>query len=242
MGGERVEAVVLAGGFGTRLRSVVSHVPKPMAPLGGKPFLELLLRSLRAKGITRVILSVGYMFEAITAYFDEHPPGISVAYQVERTPLGTGGAIAAALNLVTTDRTFVFNGDTYLDLDLQAVSAMWPGDGTPIVVARWVPDAERFGKLECAQDRIMRFLGTGHKGPGLINAGCYLLPKTLFCGRELPTTFSFESDFLAKCAPSYLRLFRTSGRFIDIGEPSDYLRAELEFGTSCAGRSLEDRG
>ena len=91
-----MDAIVLAGGLGTRLRSVVSSVPKPMAPVGGRPFLDLLLESLKSKGITRVILSVGYMSEAIISYFQKSRLGMDLVFEVESSPLGTGGAIAAA--------------------------------------------------------------------------------------------------------------------------------------------------
>jgi D-glycero-alpha-D-manno-heptose 1-phosphate guanylyltransferase len=223
-----MEAIILAGGFGTRLRSVVSSVPKPMAPVAGRPFLELLLSALQGKGITRAILSVGYLSEVVTAYFSSHPLQMDLAYEVETTPLGTGGAIAAALRQARQDRVFVFNGDTYLDLELGAVAALWPGDRTPIVVARPVADTERFGRLECAEGRITRFLGAGHPGFGLINAGCYLIPKDLFAGVKLPAAFSFEQDFLACRPPRSLRVFVTGAKFLDIGVPEDYQRAEVE--------------
>jgi D-glycero-alpha-D-manno-heptose 1-phosphate guanylyltransferase len=225
-----MEAIILAGGFGTRLRSVVSDVPKPMAPVGGRPFLELLLTSLKAKGLTRAILSVGYKSEIIMSYFDRNPAGVDVTYEVERSPLGTGGAIAAALRRAHDDHVFVFNGDTFLNFNLSALEATWPGDRTPIVVARSVPDTARYGKLECTGGRISRFLGAGHDGPGVINAGCYLIPKDIFASVNLPAAFSFEEDFLA-CRPSMsLRMFLTSGEFLDIGLPADYLRAESLLG------------
>jgi D-glycero-alpha-D-manno-heptose 1-phosphate guanylyltransferase len=206
----------------------VSNVPKPMAPIGGHPFLELLLSSLKSKGISRAILSIGYMADAITSYFKHHPVGIDLQYEIESTALGTGGAIAAALKRATCDAVFVFNGDTYLDLDLSALASMWPGDHTPIVVARFVPDAERFGKLECTRGRIAKFLGAGHQGPGIINGGCYVIPKNIFGSVALPAAFSFESDFLARRAPSSLRVFVTDARFFDIGVPEDYRRAQVE--------------
>jgi D-glycero-alpha-D-manno-heptose 1-phosphate guanylyltransferase len=204
----------------------VSDVPKPMAPIAGRPFLELLLSSLRAKGITRAILSIGYMSEAITSHFEERSVGMDLVYEIESTPLGTGGAIAAALRHATSDHVFVFNGDTYLDLDLSALTAMWPGDRTPIVVARSVPDTERFGKLDCTVGRISKFLGAGYKGPGVINAGCYLIPKDIFAGANVPAAFSFERDFLACRPPLSLRIFIAGGQFVDIGVPADYRRAE----------------
>jgi D-glycero-alpha-D-manno-heptose 1-phosphate guanylyltransferase len=223
-----MEAIVLAGGFGTRLMSVVSDVPKPMASVAGRPFLELLLYSLKAKGITRAILSVGYMSEVIISHFQRHPIGIDLKYESESKPLGTGGAIAAALRHVTRDHVFVFNGDTYLDLDLGAVAAMWPGDHTPIVVARSVPDAERFGALKLANGRIWHFLGSGQKGAGAVNAGCYLIPSDIFAEARLPDTFSFEQDFLGRRPPMSLRAFLSNGQFIDIGVPEDYQRAQSD--------------
>jgi D-glycero-alpha-D-manno-heptose 1-phosphate guanylyltransferase len=223
-----MEAIVLAGGFGTRLRSVVSDVPKPMASVAGRPFLELLLCSLKAKGITRAILSVGYMSEVITSHFQRRPIGIDLEFEIESKPLGTGGAIAAALRHVTRDHVFVFNGDTYLDLDLRAVAAMWPGDHTPIVVARSVLDTERFGALELANGRIWHFLGSGQKGAGAVNAGCYLIPSDIFAGTRLPDTFSFEQDFLGRRPPMSLRAFLSNGQFMDIGVPEDYQRAQSD--------------
>lgn len=223
-----MEAIVLAGGLGTRLRSIVSNVPKPMAPVAGHPFLELLLSRLKAQGIKRAILSVGYMSDAITSHFEKKPMGLDLAYEVESTPLGTGGAIAAALRHAASDHVFVFNGDTYLDLDLGALSAMWPGDRTPIVVGRPVPDTERFGRLDITDGRISRFLGSGHQGAGVINAGCYLIPSDIFAGANLPDAFSFEQDFLGQRLPLSLRSYVCDGQFIDIGVPEDFQRAQLE--------------
>jgi D-glycero-alpha-D-manno-heptose 1-phosphate guanylyltransferase len=224
-----MEAIVLAGGFGTRLRSIVSDVPKPMAPVAGHPFLELLLSSLRAKGITRAILSIGYMSEVITAHFTKYPAGIDLIYEIEPTPRGTGGAIATALRHVTRDHVFVFNGDTYLDLELSAVAAMWPGDRTPIVVARTVADTERFGRLELTNGRVQHFVGSGHKGPGVVNAGCYLIPRDIFAGAGLPDVFSFEQNFLGQRPPLSLRAFVSDGEFIDIGVPDEFQRAQIDF-------------
>src|SRR6266404_4813006 len=223
-----MDAIVLAGGLGTRLRSVVSNVPKPMAPLGGRPFLDLLLGSLKAKGITRVILSVGYMSDAITSYFQKNPLSMELVFDVESSPLGTGGAIAAALRHAQSDCVLVLNGDTYLDLDLDAVRSMWPGDRTPIVVARAVSDTERFGRLDVANGRITKFIGSGIKSAGIVNAGCYLIPTDVFLGENMPEKFSFEQDFLCRRPPSSLRVFVTLGQFIDIGVPDDYERAQTE--------------
>jgi D-glycero-alpha-D-manno-heptose 1-phosphate guanylyltransferase len=223
-----MEAIVLAGGLGRRLRSVVPNVPKPMAPVGGRPFLDLLMGSLKTKGVTRVILSVGHMSDVIISYFQENSLGMELIFEVEPAPLGTGGAIAAALRHVRSDCVLVLNGDTFLDLDIKAVRSMWPGDGSPIVVARAVPDTERFGRLDVANGRITRFVGSGIQGAGIINAGCYLIPTNVFQSENMPERFSFEQDFLGKRPPLSLRVFVALGQFIDIGMPEDYARAQTE--------------
>ncbi len=230
-----MEAIVLAGGLGTRLRAVVADVPKPMAPVAGQPFLALLLAQLQAHGIRRAVLSVGYRSELIMAYFAANAPPLEIAYEVEEQALGTGGAIAAALRHVRDDAVFVFNGDTYLDLDIGAVAARWPGDRSPVVVVREVADTARFGRLELDGDRIREFAGAGVMGPGLINAGCYLLPHDLFEGRGMPRAFSFEQDYLARCPALALRAFVTDAEFIDIGVPDDYHRAQVQLARLVRG-------
>jgi D-glycero-alpha-D-manno-heptose 1-phosphate guanylyltransferase len=202
-----------------------------MALVAGRPFLDILLSDLRDKGFSQIILSIGYKAEVIRSYFKERDVGIDIAFEVESNPRGTGGAIAAALKHATSDSVFVFNGDTFLDLELSAICEMWPGDRSPVVVGRAVPDTERFGRIEFEEDRILRFLGTGLKGPGIVNAGCYLLPTDIFAGKTMPEAFSFETEFLGKCPEKYLRFFETKGAFIDIGVPEDYLRAQLELST-----------
>ncbi len=215
----------------------MTDVPKPMAPVAGRPFLEIVLSYLKEKGFSQIILSIGYRAEVIRSYFDDRDGGIDIAFEVESNPRGTGGAIAAALKHATSDRVFVFNGDTFLDLELAALCQMWPGDRSPVVVARAVPDTERFGRIEYQGDRILRFVGSGIKGPGIVNAGCYLLPTDIFARTKMPEAFSFETDFLAKCPEGFLRIFETKGAFIDIGVPEDYSRAQLELSTLARSKS-----
>ena len=221
-----MEGIILAGGFGRRLRSVVSDVPKPMAPVCGRPFLDVLLSYLMRKGFSRLILSVGYKAKVIRSYFDDLDCKIDIRYAEELTPLGTGGAIAEALRQTSSDSVFVFNGDTFIDLEFSEICGMWSRDHRPVVVARAVPDTERFGRIECQGDRILRFLGSGVSGPGLVNAGCYLIARDVFAGMNLRVPFSFESDFLSECPDSFLRVFESRGTFIDIGVPEDYARAQ----------------
>jgi D-glycero-alpha-D-manno-heptose 1-phosphate guanylyltransferase len=222
-----MEAVVLAGGFGTRLRELVSDVPKPMAPVDGRPFLDIVLSGLARKRFQRVILSVGYMAETIRSHFGAAFAGMSLVYQVEESPLGTGGALRAALCECREDHTFVFNGDTYLDLEVQEVEAQWHKYGDPVIVGRAVPNVARYGALLVAGGAVTGFLEKGSVGAGLINAGCYMLPRDILDEYPTGAVFSLEADFLARAVGSRrFAVFETRGLFIDIGVPEDYWRAQ----------------
>lgn len=223
------EALILAGGFGTRLRTVVSDVPKPMAPIGGEPFLALLMAHLARNGFERVLLSVGYLADVIVAHFGQTWRGMALEYVHEDTPLGTGGAIRAALARVTADHVHVFNGDTYLGLDCAVTEALWQARRTPIIVAREAPDTARYGRLEVdAVGRVTAFLEKAASGgPGWINAGCYVLPRSI--AGEFPPgdPFSFETGYLREAvARRPVLACPTDAEFIDIGTPEDYARAQ----------------
>jgi D-glycero-alpha-D-manno-heptose 1-phosphate guanylyltransferase len=221
------EAIVLAGGFGTRLRAVVADVPKPMAPVAGRPFLEFVLGGLARKGVRRVVLSVGHLADTIVAHFGSSFEGLALDYAVETTPLGTGGAVAAALQRCSSASVLVLNGDTWLDLELHALVDHARQQQAPVIVAREVDDVARYGSLQVEQGRVLRFAEKGRSGPGLINAGVYLLPRDVFGSTAPPPPFSIESDFLAGYVRSHrVEAFVTHGEFIDIGVPEDYHRAQ----------------
>lgn len=224
-----MECIVLAGGFGTRLREVVPDVPKPMAPVAGRPFLEILLSMLARKGFTRVVLSLGFMADKVVDHFGDSYLGMELVHEIEPQPLGTGGAIRAALARCVADHVFVFNGDTYLDLEVDDVERLWRSAGHPVIVVRGVPDTARFGRVEISDGRVSAFLEKGMSGPGLINAGCYVLPRDALDQFPAGRAFSLETDYFV----DGLRRFRfegfvTRGRFIDIGVPDDYALAQTE--------------
>lgn len=223
-----MEAIVLAGGFGTRLRQVVADVPKPMAPIAGRPFLEILLVTLAQKGFSRVVLSLGFMADKISGHFGSRFAGLDLAYVVEDTPLGTGGAIRLALDACTQDHVFVFNGDTYLDLDVQSLERQWQASKNPIVVGRQVPDTTRYGRLVVDGVSVISFAEKGLTGPGLVNAGCYVLGTDALARFRLNHPFSIETDYLVcEVAHATVEVFVTEGSFIDIGIPEDYARAQI---------------
>jgi D-glycero-alpha-D-manno-heptose 1-phosphate guanylyltransferase len=228
------EAIILAGGLGTRLRGVIKDIPKPMAEVGGKPFLEYLIKYLNDQGIKRVILSVGYKYEVIRDYFKESFLNIEMIYSVEKIPMGTGGAVKLALDYVNSDDVFILNGDTLFLIDLKEFYDLHKSKNADFSIAlKKLENPDRYGVIEIDSDfRIKNFNEKGKiKGGGFINGGIYLLKRELFSKLSLPEKFSLETDFIEK----YFGDFRFFGfpfedYFIDIGVPEDYERAKKEIG------------
>jgi len=224
-----MEAIILAGGFGTRLKSVVPDLPKPMAPIQGKPFLEILLTMLAKQGFNRIVLSLGFLAEKIVAHFGSQFAGMHLEYEIENSPLGTGGAIRSALQRCTEDHVFVFNGDTYLKPEISDIEQKWSKHKLPIIVARHVDDTSRYGRIETADGLVTAFSEKGMSGPGLINAGCYIIPTDLYKKFPEKTAFSFETEYLMGAVKDHsFEFFVSKGMFIDIGVPEDYFRAQKE--------------
>ena len=222
-----MEAIILAGGLGTRLRSVVAHLPKAMAPIADRPFLEILLADLARKGFKRIVLSLGFMADKISSHFGASFEGVELAYVVEDTPLGTGGALRLALTACTRDHVFVFNGDTFLDLDVRALEQYWQKGQHTIVIGKSVLDTERYGRLVAEGDWLIGFSEKGIRGPGLINAGCYVMTANALEAFPLNQSFSLEKDYLKPMiARGSVQVFVTNGLFIDIGIPEDYAQAQ----------------
>ena len=230
-----MEAIVLAGGFGTRLRQVVTDLPKPMAPIAGRPFLEILLDALARKGFQRVIFSLGFMAEKISRHFGVRYAGMELIYVVEDQPLGTGGGVRLAMEQMVADHVFVFNGDTFLDLETDRMEQLWQVDHRPLIVGCEVSNTARYGRLIVDGCLAKGFTEKGVGGSGLINAGCYLLKRGQLDGYPVAKTFSLETDFLAS---ALLRgdfdVFTTTGKFIDIGVPEDYAQAQTLLTTTRA--------
>jgi D-glycero-alpha-D-manno-heptose 1-phosphate guanylyltransferase len=223
-----MHAIILAGGFGTRLKSVVSDVPKPLAPIGGRPFLALLIDVLAKNGVTGITLSVHHQWEKIRDYFVANPPPMPIGYAVEEKPLGTGGAMAYALKTYRSDApVLVLNGDSFVRVDYPALFAQHKARNSRLtIVLREVPDTGRYGRVE-VKDGIITSFGDGGAGEkGLINAGVYVMHPQLFAEPGLPEAFSFEKDFIPpRLANLKPRSFRADDYFIDIGIPEDYARA-----------------
>ncbi len=223
-----MEAVILAGGLGTRLAARVSGLPKAMAPVAGRPFLEILLRQLERCGCTRVLLSVGHLHEAIENHFGPGFGAVEIDYSVEQSPLGTGGAIRTTLALAREQAVLVLNGDTFLDADYAAMLHFHTGEGAAMTMAvTSQPDIARFGGVVVDGGRVTGFEEKGRSGQGWINAGAYVLNRNIDWPPDLPAHFSFERDFLVpRVAQLRPAAFEVLGFFLDIGVPEDYDRAQ----------------
>jgi D-glycero-alpha-D-manno-heptose 1-phosphate guanylyltransferase len=226
------EAVILAGGLGTRLKSVIKDIPKPMAEVYGKPFLCYILDFTIKNGIEKVILSVGYKWEVIKNFFSSQYKNLKLEYAVENTPLGTGGGLKNALKYVDEEEAFVLNGDTFFDIDLNLFYNLHKSRNSKFSIAlKKTENTERYGAVEVDENnRIVSFLEKGKRVSGFINGGIYLLNKNFFNALSPEGTFSLEKDFLERFYKDHeFYGFPFDGFFIDIGVPEDYERAEKEF-------------
>jgi D-glycero-alpha-D-manno-heptose 1-phosphate guanylyltransferase len=221
-----LQAIVLAGGLGTRLRSVVPDLPKRMASINGEPFLAILIRYLAKKGIGDLFLAVGYKSEVISNYFHNNFEGVQIHYVHEKNLLGTGGALQLALRQISEQEVLVLNGDSFLEFDLDVLYAINRPAGAPVIFVREVNDVSRYGAIKIANSELKSFGEKNCSGPGLINGGVYLLPRDIFADKDLETPFSLE-EFLEHDVQNrtYLGIL-ARGIFIDIGTPDDYNRAQ----------------
>ena len=230
-----MKAIVLAGGLGTRLAHVTSDIPKPMAPIASRPFLEYLLDYLIEQGIEKTVLAVSYKWEVIQEYFGVEYRGMSLKYSVEDVPLGTGGAIRLAVESLADDDVVVLNGDTLFHVDLKGMENDHRSSGARLSMAlKRVADCGRFGRVEVSVDGVVtNFQEKSTGGPGWINGGVYMLNRNLFTDFPMPERFSFEQDLVE---PNISRIkpcaFLSDAYFIDMGVPEDYERAQREIGVA----------
>lgn len=230
-----MQAIILAGGFGTRLGSVVSDVPKAMASVAGRPFLAWLLDYAAAQGVTDAVLCVHHLHEAISGCFGERYGDMRLRYSIEDVPLGTGGAVKKALGMCAPSRPVaVMNGDSLVKLNYRRMLAFHSG---PLTIAvRTVADTSRYSTLRIERSLIRDFQPLGDDAPGQISAGFYIMSPTMFRGYDMPDVFSLEHDFFARHTPHMLPgAYDGVEYFIDIGVPDDYARAQGEVPGHVAG-------
>jgi D-glycero-alpha-D-manno-heptose 1-phosphate guanylyltransferase len=222
-----LNAVFLAGGRGTRLQSVVSDRPKPLADINGKPFLYYLLAyTLKYNLIDKIILSIGYKKEMISDYFGTSFQGIPIVYSLEEEPLGTGGAILNSLKYSDSNEILVFNGDSFFELDLNQFVYQSRQRNRPFSIAlSEMENFDRYGSVDFDENYIIKFQEKKFMTKGFINTGIYLLEKNIFKNYSLGSVFSIESDFLQNFTKEIgISYFIQKAFFVDIGIPEDYYK------------------
>lgn len=227
------EAIILAGGLGTRLRAVVPELPKCMAPVGGQPFIGHVIDHFKKEGLQRFIFALGYRSELFEDFLASKLSSSQVEISTETEPLGTGGAIKKACALVSGKSAFVANGDTLFKVHLGKLIAFHHSSEADCTLAlKPMKDFNRYGVVELNTDHSVKSFKEKREYPqGLINGGLYVVEAKRFLAEDLPEKFSFEKDYLEK----YYQSRRIFGMiqdeyFIDIGIPEDYERAERELG------------
>ncbi|MFN5068417.1 MAG: nucleotidyltransferase family protein [Bacteroidota bacterium] len=225
-------AIILAGGMGTRLRHVLPDIPKPMAPVRGKPFLEYILRYLIRQECHKVILSVGHLHEQIQDYFGEEYEQLQLHYLVEKYALGTGGAIKACLNTLSPEEdVWIVNGDTYFPIDMQFMAIEHLKNKATITIAlKAMEKFSRYGSVAIDPSHmITQFNEKNYCEKGFINGGIYLCNASMINNLPEVDVFSFETDFLnQQTETKNIYGYTEDAYFIDIGIPEDYARAESE--------------
>ena len=228
-----LEAVVLAGGLGTRLRGVVPDLPKPMAPVAGRPFLEYQLDYWIDQGVSRFILSLGYRPEAFIQHFGNTYRGVEIAYSVEPQPLGTGGGVLLATTRLKGQGTFlVLNGDTLGDVNLPRLLTQHREVSAEMTLALIrVSTGGRFSGVDVdAEGRVLAFQDAAETPCPLVNAGVYLVERFFLAslGWDAGDRFSIEADGFPRMLGRRDKLFACEAltQFLDIGVPEDYYRAD----------------
>ena len=225
------EAIILAGGLGTRLREAVPDLPKCMAPVNGRPFISFVIRHLQQQGITRFIFSLGYRSDAFTEYLSTVLDSGSFESVIEKEPLGTGGAIQFALSFSKEKNVLVVNGDSIFKIDLSLLADFHFAHQSHCTLAlKPMENFERYGVVELNPDHsISSFKEKQFYQKGLINGGVYILNKEHFLTLGLAEKFSFETDYLQKYyTRGNIYGVIQDGYFIDIGIPEDYAKAQKE--------------
>lgn len=232
-GGHGFEAIILAGGLGTRLRSVVSDLPKCMAPVAGRPFIDYVIDFLLEQRIDKIIFSVGYKSEVIIKHVNEQYPILNTQFSIEEEPLGTGGAVKLACRMATEKNVLILNGDTLFKIDVEQLISFHNARGANCTLSlKLMHDFNRYGVVELNNDKsIASFKEKQQYESGLINGGVYALNVAGFLQEALPNKFSFEKDYLEQ----YFNKRTMYGDvqnvyFIDIGIPEDFERAQEELG------------
>jgi len=236
---QNAECIILAGGLGTRLRDTIGDLPKCMAPVAGKPFLEYLLHYAIKQGVSHVVLSLGHKSEIVIDWLQDLDIPLQVDYVIEEEPLGTGGGIRLAMEVCSMPDVFVLNGDTMFDINLQDMYYWQLREHAETTIAlKPMTHFDRYGVVrthpntDIAGNMILAFQEKEPRESGDINGGIYCINREAFLARNLPKKFSFEKGYLEKnVAEQKFYGYSRDAYFIDIGVPKDYEQAQVDFQT-----------
>ena len=230
-----MQAIILAGGLGTRLKSVVADKPKVLSPVAGKPFLYYIIEYLQKQGVDKYIFALGYLSEQVIVFLKENYLHLEYQYTIEETPLGTGGGIKKAIQLATEENVLIVNADTFFEMNIQQLFSFHIASKAHCTVSlKLMKNFDRYGSVELENEtqNIISFKEKTFMQEGYINAGYLILNKNCFLltTKNLPHIFSFEKDFLEKNVDAMLiKGFPYDGYFIDIGIPEDFNIAQEVF-------------
>ncbi len=235
-----MQVIILAGGFGTRLQTVVKEVPKPLAPISGKPFLFWLITYLQQQGVTNFIFSLGYLHNLVEDFLKQEFPNLQYDCVVEKEPLGTGGAIKFCLEKTSKKDVIIINGDTFFNLNIKDFFQFYRDTISDCCIALTpMQNFDRYGSVTLDNhNNVLEFNEKKYCKEGLINTGILMLNRQTFLNKtkHLPQNFSYEKDFLE---PNISQIkvtgYIAAGYFIDIGIPEDYYRAGWEMGQMVNG-------
>jgi D-glycero-alpha-D-manno-heptose 1-phosphate guanylyltransferase len=225
------EAIVLAGGLGTRLKSVVADLPKSLAPVADKPFMTYLLDYAKQQGVKKFVFALGYKTEQIETFVKGYLIPGTYSFSIEEQPLGTGGAIYKACSQVSTANTIVLNADTFFGISFSHLAKLHKQRKAFCTLAlKPMKNFDRYGVVEINKHAtVIGFSEKKHHETGLINGGVYALSKDQFLQKSFPSVFSFEKDYLEKeYGGNNIFGMISNAYFIDIGIPEDYQRAQTE--------------
>lgn len=226
------ECIILAGGLGSRLRTVVTDIPKVMAPVNDRPFLHYILENAVHHHLEHIVLSTGYLHKKVETFVKEKHGKKNISFAVEEEPLGTGGAIVNALKQCRTDEVLIINGDTFFDIDYDFFYHHHNHHCSEFSIAlKPMRNFNRYGTVTVdIHKRVTAFREKQQLEEGIINAGIYIVNRPCFLAIDWPLKFSMEKDYMEKyfdTVPMYG--FSYDGYFIDIGIPEDFTKAQSDF-------------
>lgn len=230
-----MQAIILAGGLGTRLKSVVADKPKVLSPVANKPFLYYIMAYLQKQGVTKYIFALGYLHEQVIDFLENNYSHLEYQYTIEETPLGTGGGIRKAIQLATEENVLIVNADTFFEINVQQMFSFHTASKAHCTLSlKLMNNFSRYGSVELHKltQNIISFKEKTFIKEGFINAGYMIINKKYFLSvtNNLPPIFSFEKDFLEKNLDSMvIKGYPYNGYFIDIGIPEDYELAQNKF-------------